>query len=76
MKKMKTYHGVRPNPSGDWPEIDLTAFVDPTALIIGNVCIGPNVYVGPQTVIRADEIDVKGKVYPVVHKCQDIGDPD
>jgi carbonic anhydrase/acetyltransferase-like protein (isoleucine patch superfamily) len=33
---------------------------------MGNVLIGPKVYVGPQTVIRADEVDSHGKVYPVV----------
>jgi carbonic anhydrase/acetyltransferase-like protein (isoleucine patch superfamily) len=70
MKKMKTYHGVRPNPTGDWPEIDPTAFVDPSAQIIGNVHIGPNVYVGPQTVIRADETDTEGKVHPIVIEAE------
>ena len=58
--------GIRPNPVGDWPEIDPTAFVDPSAQIMGNVRIGARVYVGPQTVIRADEIDRDGKVHPVI----------
>ena len=57
--------GIRPNPVGDWPKIDPTAFVDPSAQIMGNVIIGPRVYVGPLSVIRADEVDEKGKVYPV-----------
>ncbi len=58
--------GIRPNPVGDWPEIDPTAFVDPSAQIMGNVRIGPRVYVGPQTVIRADEIGDDGAVQPVI----------
>lgn len=59
-------NGVRPNPVGDWPKIDPTAFVDPSAQVMGNVVIGPRVYVGPLSVIRADEIDGNGKVHPVV----------
>jgi len=58
--------GIRPNFIGDWPKIDPTAFVDPSAQILGNVHIGPDVYVGPLTVIRADEADPDGKVHPVV----------
>lgn len=58
--------GIRPNPVGDYPKIDPTAFVDPSAQIMGNVHIGPKVYVGPLSVIRADEIDDQGKVQPVI----------
>jgi carbonic anhydrase/acetyltransferase-like protein (isoleucine patch superfamily) len=58
--------GIRPNPAGDWPTIDDTAFVDPSAQIMGNVYIGPGVYVGPQAVIRADELTEDGDVEPVV----------
>jgi carbonic anhydrase/acetyltransferase-like protein (isoleucine patch superfamily) len=58
--------GIRPNPVGDWPKIDPTAFVDPSAQIMGNVVIGPRVYVGPLSVVRADEVDGEGKVQPVV----------
>lgn len=65
---LKSHSGIRPNPVGDWPQIDPTSFVDPSAQIMGNVSIGPKVYVGPQTVIRADEVDSHGKVYPVVIK--------
>lgn len=57
--------GIRPNPSGDWPDIHPSSFVDPSAQIMGNVKIGPKVYVGPQSVIRADEVDEEGKVHPV-----------
>lgn len=59
-------NGVRPNPVGDWPKIDPTAFVDPSAQIMGNVVIGARVYVGPLSVIRADEVDEKGRVHPVI----------
>ncbi|MBM4103143.1 MAG: hypothetical protein FJ263_03710 [Planctomycetes bacterium] len=56
---------LRPNPNGDWPQVDSTAHVDLTAQIIGNVRIGPHVYIGPNAVIRADETDDKGEVLPI-----------
>jgi carbonic anhydrase/acetyltransferase-like protein (isoleucine patch superfamily) len=56
---------LRPNPAGDWPQVDSAAYVDPTAKIIGNVRIGPGVFIGPNAVIRADEIDENGQVQPV-----------
>ncbi len=59
-------NNIRVNPQGDLPRVDQTAFIDPSAQIIGNVHIGPNVYVGPNAVVRADEPDNKGKVLPVV----------
>ena len=43
------------NPQGDHPQIDNTAYIDSTAVIIGRVKIGKNVFVGPGAVIRADE---------------------
>lgn len=43
------------NPGGDCPQIDNTAYIHPTAVIIGKVSIGRNVFVGPAAVIRADE---------------------
>ncbi len=58
--------GIRANPSGDLPCIDASAFVDPSAQIIGRVVIGPGVFVGPQTVLRADEPDAAGRVHPIV----------
>ncbi|MFH1243061.1 MAG: hypothetical protein V1689_11965 [Pseudomonadota bacterium] len=70
MKNMVTNHGIRPNPTGDRPEIDPTAFVDPSAQIIGNVRIGPKVYVGPNAVIRSDEPDTEGKVDPIVLEAE------
>ena len=53
------------NPSGDMPQVDKSAYIDPNARVIGNVQIGANVYVGPYAVIRADEADGDGNVQPV-----------
>lgn len=58
--------GIRPNPSGDLPRIDASAFVDPSAQLIGHVVIGPRAFVGPQVVLRADEPDNAGRVHPIV----------
>ena len=57
---------LRCNPNGDRPIVDSTAYVDPTAQVIGNVHIGAEVYIGPNAVIRADESDDNGDVKPVV----------
>ncbi len=46
---------IRRNPHGEYPKIDNTSYIDNTALIIGAVKIGKNVFVGPGAVIRADE---------------------
>jgi len=46
---------IRWNPEGDYPQIDNSAYIDLTAVIIGKVSIGNNVFVGPTAVIRADE---------------------
>ena len=43
------------NPQDQFPQIDSSAYVAPTAIILGNVKIGKNVFIGPLTVIRADE---------------------
>ncbi len=43
------------NPNGDTPSVDNSSFVDPTAVIIGAVTIGKNVFIAPGAVIRADE---------------------
>ncbi len=47
---------IRRNPNGDYPKIDKTAYIDPTATIIGKVKIGKSVFVAAGAVIRADEI--------------------
>jgi carbonic anhydrase len=46
---------LRWNPRGDFPEIDESAYIDKTAVIVGRVKIGKNVFIGPGAVIRADE---------------------
>lgn len=46
---------IEQNPNGDHPQIDSTAYIHHTAVIIGNVKIGKNVFVGPGAVVRADE---------------------
>ncbi|MFH1035536.1 MAG: hexapeptide transferase [Pseudomonadota bacterium] len=56
---------IRPNPSGDWPLIDPSAYVDPSAQIVGKVIIGARVFVAPGAVIRADEPGQDGQVQPV-----------
>ena len=56
---------LRSNPNGDWPQVDSTAYIDPTAQIIGKVDIGAKVFVGPKAVIRADEADDEGEVKPI-----------
>ncbi len=61
---------VRPNPRGDCPQIDPTAYVDPTATLIGLVRIASHVFIGPNVVIRADEVDKHGKVKPIVIEAQ------
>ncbi len=70
MNKTIPHSGIRPNPAGDWPQIDPTAFVDPSAQIIGKVHIGPKVYVACHAVIRADEAGNDGKVHPVVIEAE------
>lgn len=57
---------IRPNLVGDIPEIHPTALIDPSAQIIGNVKIGPNVFIAPLAVIRSDEPGTDGKVRPIV----------
>jgi carbonic anhydrase/acetyltransferase-like protein (isoleucine patch superfamily) len=56
---------IRPNLVGDYPQIDPTALIDPSAQIIGRVEISEDVFVGPLTVIRADQRGPDGKVAPI-----------
>ncbi len=57
---------IQRNHAGDKPRVDPTAFIHPSAVIIGNVRIGENVFVGPNAVIRADETCAEGKVEAIV----------
>ena len=61
---------VRANPNGDLPEIDPTAYIDPSAQLIGAVRIGPRVYVGPNAIIRADELSPDGDVKPIIIEAE------
>jgi len=56
---------LRLNPESDRPQVDPSAYVDPTAQLIGNVRVGPRVYVGPNAVVRADEADSSSLVAPI-----------
>jgi carbonic anhydrase/acetyltransferase-like protein (isoleucine patch superfamily) len=57
---------IHRNHVGNMPRVDTTAFVHPSAVVIGNVEIGEKVFVGPNAVIRADEPCIKGKVKAIV----------
>lgn len=57
---------LRSNPKGYYPEVSNEAYVDATAIICGRVVIAANVFVGPYAVIRADELDDKGDMEPIV----------
>ena len=43
------------NPSGDYPNVEDTSYIHPTAVIIGKVRVGKKVFIGPGAIIRADE---------------------
>lgn len=58
-------NNIRPNLAGDVPKIDPTALIDPSAQIIGHVEIAKDVFVGPLSVIRADQRGPDGKVAPI-----------
>ena len=46
---------LRPNPRGELPVVAESAYVDPSAVVIGNVRVEEDVFIGPGAVIRADE---------------------
>ena len=57
---------IRESVVGDTPQIDSTAYVDPSAIIIGRVIIGPNCYIGAGAVIRADRFSTDDEVARIV----------
>jgi carbonic anhydrase/acetyltransferase-like protein (isoleucine patch superfamily) len=65
MKKC-IYKSTRPNPVGDLPRIDPTAYIDPSAQVIGHVQIGERVFVGPNVVLREDELTEPGTEASIV----------
>ncbi|WP_407356342.1 carbonate dehydratase [Methanolobus sp. WCC5] len=44
-----------PNPNNQYPKVSEKAWVSETAIIVGDVTIGDNVYVAHNAIIRADE---------------------
>jgi phosphoribosylaminoimidazole carboxylase PurE protein len=67
--------GLEANAAGHHPEIAPTAYVHPTATVIGRVCVGDRVFVGPHAVIRADEAGPDGTIEPIViSECANIQD--
>lgn len=60
------FDNIRPNLVGDRPQIHPDSLIDPSAQIIGNVIIEKDVFVGPLSVIRADERGPDGKVRPIL----------
>jgi carbonic anhydrase/acetyltransferase-like protein (isoleucine patch superfamily) len=65
MRMASLLNNIRPNLAGDYPIIHPSTLIDPSAQIIGNVLIDEDVFVGPLTVIRADQRGPDGKVAPV-----------
>ena len=63
-------NNIRPNLAGDYPKIDSTALIDPSAQIIGHVEIAADVFVGPLSVIRADQRGPDNKVAPIVIEAE------
>lgn len=57
---------IRPNLAGDHPVVHPSSLIDPSAQIIGNVQIAANVFIGPLSVIRADERGPKGHVERII----------
>ncbi len=55
---------LQPNPAGHLPLVDATAWLHPTAQLIGNVRIGADVLVCANAIVRADE-SLDGEVAPV-----------
>ncbi|MFL9927183.1 carbonate dehydratase [Herbaspirillum lusitanum] len=51
---------LRRNPSGHFPEVHESAYVDQTAILCGRVIVRENVFIGPYAVIRADELNQHG----------------
>ncbi|NQT16174.1 MAG: carbonate dehydratase [Planctomycetes bacterium] len=57
---------LEPNGTGDFPKVARSAYVHPTATILGNVIVEEEAFIGPGAVIRADEPGPDGKVRPII----------
>jgi carbonic anhydrase/acetyltransferase-like protein (isoleucine patch superfamily) len=53
------------NAVGDRPEVAATAFVHPSATLIGKVAVKRGAFIGPGAVLRADEPGPDGTVSPI-----------
>jgi hypothetical protein len=63
------------NAAGHHPEIAPTAYLYPTATVIGRVCVGDRGFVGPHAAIRADEAGLGGTIEPIViSECANVQD--
>jgi len=60
---------LRKNPTGYYPLVSEQAFIDATAIVCGYVIIEDNVFVGPYAVIRADEVNERGGMLPILIKA-------
>ena len=58
--------GLEANGAGDFPAVSPSAYVHPSAVVIGNVQVEARAFIGPQAVIRADEPGPGGGVAPIV----------
>ena len=43
------------NPQGDYPKVNKSVYINSTAVIIGKVNLGKNIFIGPAAILRADE---------------------
>lgn len=57
---------ISANHAGQHPEIDQSACIHSTAVVIGNVQIGAGVFVGPNAVIRSDEPGPDKNIAPII----------
>ncbi len=57
---------IQRNHAGDKPRVDVSVFLHPSAVVIGNVQIGEKVFVGANAVICADEPCPEGKEEAIV----------
>lgn len=59
---------IREDIFGVTPQVSHAAYIDNSAILIGNIIISDNVYIGPNVVIRADEVDENYKTGKVIIK--------
>lgn len=57
---------LRSNPSGHFPVVHESSYVDKTAILCGRIIVHENVFIGPYAVIRADEVNENGELEPII----------